>query len=186
MEHYWRIRLSGGDCHHLFRTGGRNCPVKSSRHNGIASALGAALLFGASTPLAKLAVSTASPVLIAGLLYLGSGVGLGVLRMIQTASRRSAGRDPSRGKRPAVAGRGHPRRRCGRAGSFAAWLCSKPQPARPPYCSISKLSRLPLLHGSSSGKTWTNALAPDSLLSSWEASCFRFPTKDSPSQADRC
>ena len=36
------------------------------------SALGAALLFGASTPLAKLAVSSASPVLIAGLLYLGS------------------------------------------------------------------------------------------------------------------
>jgi hypothetical protein len=47
----------------------------------VASALGSALLFGAGTPLAKLAVSSASPVLIAGLLYLGSGVGLAVLRM---------------------------------------------------------------------------------------------------------
>ena len=61
-------------------------PVKSSRNHGIASALGAALLFGASTPLAKLAVSSASPVLLAGLLYLGSGVGLAVLRMIRDAA----------------------------------------------------------------------------------------------------
>jgi hypothetical protein len=60
--------------------------VKSSQYNGISSALGAALLFGASTPLAKLAVSSASPVLIAGLLYLGSGVGLAVLRMLHTAT----------------------------------------------------------------------------------------------------
>jgi drug/metabolite transporter (DMT)-like permease len=60
--------------------------MKSSRHNGIASALGAALLFGASTPLAKLVVSSTSPVLVAGLLYLGSGVGLAVLRMIHAAT----------------------------------------------------------------------------------------------------
>jgi len=43
---------------------------------GIVSALGAAALFGASTPLAKLLVGAAPPVLLAGLLYLGSGVGL--------------------------------------------------------------------------------------------------------------
>lgn len=45
-------------------------------HPGIASALGAALLFGASTPLAKLLTNEMPPVLLAGLLYLGSGVGL--------------------------------------------------------------------------------------------------------------
>lgn len=44
------------------------------------------MLFGASTPLAKLALSSASPVLIAGLLYLGSGVGLAVMRILHTAT----------------------------------------------------------------------------------------------------
>ncbi len=43
---------------------------------GIASALLAALLFGASTPLAKLLLRDISPVLLAGLLYAGSGLGL--------------------------------------------------------------------------------------------------------------
>ena len=72
--------------------------MKSSRHSGIASALAAALLFGASTPLAKLAVSSASPVLIAGLLYLGSGVGLAVLRTIHTATGARQAETPLAGK----------------------------------------------------------------------------------------
>lgn len=42
-------------------------------------ALVAALLFGASTPLAKLLVGGTSPLLLAGLLYLGSGLGLGLV-----------------------------------------------------------------------------------------------------------
>lgn len=50
-------------------------------------ALAAALLFGASTPLAKLLVGSMPPLLLAGLLYLGSGLGLGVLLVIR-ASRR--------------------------------------------------------------------------------------------------
>jgi drug/metabolite transporter (DMT)-like permease len=45
---------------------------------GIGAALAAALLFGASTPLAKLLLGEASPWLLAGLLYLGSGLGLGL------------------------------------------------------------------------------------------------------------
>lgn len=44
-----------------------------------APALAAALLFGASTPLAKLLVGVMPPLLLAGLLYLGSGMGLGVI-----------------------------------------------------------------------------------------------------------
>jgi drug/metabolite transporter (DMT)-like permease len=44
-----------------------------------APALGAAFLFGASTPLAKLLVGDTGPLLLAGLLYLGSGLGLGAL-----------------------------------------------------------------------------------------------------------
>jgi len=42
-------------------------------------ALAAALLFGASTPLAKLLGADLPPLLLAGLLYLGSGAGLAVL-----------------------------------------------------------------------------------------------------------
>jgi hypothetical protein len=44
-----------------------------------APALAAALLFGASTPFAKLLVGDVPPLLLAGLLYLGSGLGLGAL-----------------------------------------------------------------------------------------------------------
>jgi drug/metabolite transporter (DMT)-like permease len=42
----------------------------------IAYALASAALFGASTPLAKLLVGETAPLVLAGLLYLGSGVGL--------------------------------------------------------------------------------------------------------------
>ncbi len=46
-------------------------------------ALAAAVLFGASTPLARLLVVETSPLLLAGLLYLGSGAGLGLARVIR-------------------------------------------------------------------------------------------------------
>lgn len=48
-----------------------------------AAALGAALLFGASTPFAKQLVGSMPPVLLAGLLYLGSGVGLWAFRILR-------------------------------------------------------------------------------------------------------
>ena len=44
---------------------------------GIGPALLAAVLFGASTPLAKLLLTDIPPLLLAGLLYAGSGLGLG-------------------------------------------------------------------------------------------------------------
>jgi drug/metabolite transporter (DMT)-like permease len=50
---------------------------------GILAALGAAVLFGASTPLAKLLVGALPPVMLAGLLYLGSGVGLLAYRAVR-------------------------------------------------------------------------------------------------------
>lgn len=46
-------------------------------------ALAAALLFGVSTPLAKFLVGSTPPLLLAGLLYLGSGLGLGLLLMLR-------------------------------------------------------------------------------------------------------
>jgi drug/metabolite transporter (DMT)-like permease len=53
-----------------------------------APALGAALLFGASTPLAKLLGLDIAPQLLAGLLYLGSGVGLAVLMLARCLLHR--------------------------------------------------------------------------------------------------
>lgn len=48
---------------------------------GVPAALGAAALFGASTPLAKLLLGAMDPWLLAGILYLGSGIGLHLLRL---------------------------------------------------------------------------------------------------------
>ncbi|MFC5522122.1 DMT family transporter [Polaromonas jejuensis] len=50
-------------------------------------ALVAALLFGASTPLAKLLVGDVAPLLLAGLLYLGSGLGLSLLLVLRRLRR---------------------------------------------------------------------------------------------------
>jgi drug/metabolite transporter (DMT)-like permease len=59
---------------------------------GVAFALGAAVLFGASTPFAKILLGKTEPVLLAVLLYLGSGVGLLTLRLLsrQLRSRQEA------------------------------------------------------------------------------------------------
>lgn len=54
-------------------------------------ALLAAFLFGASTPFAKLLVGELSPWLLAGLLYLGSGLGLAAIRLIRDRGWRSGG-----------------------------------------------------------------------------------------------
>jgi drug/metabolite transporter (DMT)-like permease len=57
----------------------------------VGAALAAALLFGLSTPLAKELVGEVPPLLLAGLLYMGSGLGLLVLLGIRVAARRQAG-----------------------------------------------------------------------------------------------
>jgi drug/metabolite transporter (DMT)-like permease len=49
----------------------------------VTPALLAALLFGASTPLAKLLVDDIQPVMLAGLLYAGSGTGLGLWLLVR-------------------------------------------------------------------------------------------------------
>ena len=57
------------------------------RQPGVAAALGAALLFGAGTPLAKLLLHSVNPWLLAGLLYLGSGLGLWLYRRLTGAPK---------------------------------------------------------------------------------------------------
>ncbi|HEX7272690.1 MAG TPA: EamA family transporter [Casimicrobiaceae bacterium] len=55
---------------------------------GIVYALASAALFGASTPLAKLLLGSVSPLLLAGLLYAGSGLGLLLLLIGRSLSPR--------------------------------------------------------------------------------------------------
>jgi len=54
---------------------------------GVGASLAAAVLFGAGAPLAKLLLEAAGPWLLAGLLYLGSGLGLALLRRLRGAAR---------------------------------------------------------------------------------------------------
>jgi drug/metabolite transporter (DMT)-like permease len=55
--------------------------MNALRNPGVRAGLLAAMLFGAATPLAKLLLDDTSPLLLAGLLYTGSGIGLGVYRV---------------------------------------------------------------------------------------------------------
>ena len=59
----------------------------SSKTAGPAYALGAALLFGASTPFAKTFLGVLEPWLLAGLLYAGAGIGLACWRLIAGRGR---------------------------------------------------------------------------------------------------
>jgi len=54
-------------------------------------ALIAAALFGASTPFAKILVGEIPPILLGGLLYLGSGIGLGLVRLVRDRGWRTSG-----------------------------------------------------------------------------------------------
>ena len=59
---------------------GSHWMIKTQRnYNGPVLALSSAFLFGASTPIAKLLLGVTDPLLLAGLLYLGSGAGLALV-----------------------------------------------------------------------------------------------------------
>lgn len=53
---------------------------------GVTAALGAALLFGAGTPLAKLLLGNIGPWMLAALFYLGSGIGLTIYRVVSRSA----------------------------------------------------------------------------------------------------
>lgn len=61
--------------------------VRALGHRGVRAALASAALFGAGTPLAKLLLGDIGPWMLAALLYLGSGIGLTVLRWLTGAPR---------------------------------------------------------------------------------------------------
>jgi drug/metabolite transporter (DMT)-like permease len=52
---------------------------------GVPMALGAAILFGVATPFSKLLLGTVAPQLLAGVLYLGAGLGLGGVHLARDA-----------------------------------------------------------------------------------------------------
>lgn len=60
--------------------------VLNQRVRGAAFGLGAAALFGLSAPLAKVLLGEVSPVLLAGLLYLGAACGLWLHRLIRPST----------------------------------------------------------------------------------------------------
>ncbi len=66
-------------------------PDNQSMNRNVLFALLAAALFGASTPFAKLLVGNISPVLLAGLLYLGSGLGLTIIRLVRDRGWQASG-----------------------------------------------------------------------------------------------
>ena len=57
----------------------------------IIAALLAAILFGISTPIAKQLIGDASPLILAGLLYMGSGVGLTITRVARDRGWNASG-----------------------------------------------------------------------------------------------
>jgi drug/metabolite transporter (DMT)-like permease len=61
--------------------------LASLRNRGVQAALVSAALFGAGTPLAKVLLGDVSPWLLAGLLYCGSGLGLGLIRVVRRSPR---------------------------------------------------------------------------------------------------
>lgn len=63
-------------------------------NRSVLHALAAAALFGASTPFAKLLLGEAPPVLLAGLLYLGSGLGLMGARLLRDRGWKASGLGP--------------------------------------------------------------------------------------------
>ncbi len=63
---------------------------------GIPFALLSAVLFGASTPFAKLLLGSVNPRMLAGLLYLGAGVGLAVVHLSRSALKLPAVEAPLR------------------------------------------------------------------------------------------
>ena len=67
-----------------------------NRWPGVPLALASAVLFGASTPSAKLLLGTVDPWLMAGLLYLGAGLGLAAIHLTRAALRLPAEEAPLR------------------------------------------------------------------------------------------
>jgi drug/metabolite transporter (DMT)-like permease len=63
--------------------------------SGVPVAIASAVLFGASTPFSKILLGRVDPILLAGLLYLGSGCGLALWRLVRGRFRKGMNREAS-------------------------------------------------------------------------------------------
>jgi drug/metabolite transporter (DMT)-like permease len=70
---------------------------------GVPIALASAALFGATPPLSKLLLEAASPFMVAGLLYLGAGLGLAAYRAVKGGARDTEEAQLRRGDLPWLA-----------------------------------------------------------------------------------
>jgi len=66
---------------------------RASKRRGLAAALGAAFFFGISAPFSKLLLGSVSPLMLAGLLYLGSFAGLTLVSALRAASGKGSSRE---------------------------------------------------------------------------------------------
>jgi drug/metabolite transporter (DMT)-like permease len=73
-----------------------DAPKKS--FSGVSFAIAAATLFGASTPFSKLLLGKFEPVLLAGLLYFGSGIGLTIWWALRSAFKKETAKEASLNK----------------------------------------------------------------------------------------
>lgn len=64
-------------------------PARSYLWPGVPLALGSAALFGAAPPLSKVLLDSVPPFMLAGLLYLGAGVGLGIYKLLRGRSAQT-------------------------------------------------------------------------------------------------
>src|SRR4051812_41940771 len=72
-------------------------PSQSSlQFPGVPLALGSAVLFGAAAPVSKLLLASINPQMLAGLLYLGAGLGLAAVHLARSAIGLSAPEAPPR------------------------------------------------------------------------------------------
>lgn len=71
-------------------------PMHSHLWPGVPLALGSAVLFGASTPMAKALLGSLDPQVLAGLLYLGAGGGLALVHVFRARVRLEAPEAPLR------------------------------------------------------------------------------------------
>ncbi len=77
---------------------------RSTALGGVGYAVLAAVLFGASTPLSKLLLGQFPPIALAGLLYLGSGLGLSAWWLLSRTMKRTAEAGLKRSDIPWLAG----------------------------------------------------------------------------------
>jgi len=71
---------------------------RAMNRTAVLYALASAALFGASTPAAKALLGSIEPALLAGLLYCGAGIGIGILRRVASAAFASDAREQTLGR----------------------------------------------------------------------------------------